>query len=258
MRLSHRSQWESRWSQDRKRTLSFDISKPIFRETHQILSHYLPPNTAGTFLEVGAYPGKYLWYFHNYYGYAPWGVEYVESCAREAQQMLTAANVPGRIIIDDFFNLKKESWGHPQGWDLVASFGFVEHFKKPIAVVAKHLEMTRPGGFVVVAVPNHFGWNGRILRHVDKDKWRQHNGMSLGNLTEAFKLAGYNTILFAGFTGHIGFWNTGLYRRMKDSLGQFYFLARFPFWLIERLGQHIIPNNPLSSPEILVIARKHQ
>jgi len=108
----------------------------------------------------------------------------------------------------------------------------------------------------VISVPNHAGWNGKIMRYVDKDKWKQHNCMSLNDLVEAFNKAGNNKILFSGHAGHIGFWNAGVYPKLKDLMGKWYLLIRTPMWLIERLGQWTIPNNKITSPEILVVAKK--
>jgi len=135
-RLSKKDQWESRWSGAIKNKLAFDPEQPLFRETHRILHKYLPQANHEKFLEVGAYPGKYLWYFYNYFGYEPWGVEYVESCAHQAKEMLDSEKVPAHIIVDDFFNLSAGQYIEGGGWDLVASFGFVEHFDEPEVAVS--------------------------------------------------------------------------------------------------------------------------
>lgn len=255
-RLSKKEQWESSWSKSNKSELAFDPEKPFFRETHRILQEYLPSKKNGKFLEVGAYPGKYLWYFHKYHGYEPWGVEYVESCALQAQEMLDHAKIPAHMIVDDFFNLHADKYVGDGGWDLVSSFGFVEHFDEPEIAISKHLEVARPGGLVMVSIPNHAGWNGNIMRYADSDKWGQHNHMSLNDLLKAFSKAGNSKILFSGHAGHIGFWNTCVYENAKVKMGKLYPLLRAPLWLIENLGRWIVPNNKYSSPEIIVIAKK--
>jgi len=257
MRLSNKSQWEKRWLKVRKKSLTFDPEQPSFRETHQILNKYLPKQKTGKFLEVGAYPGKYLWYFYKYFGYEPWGVEYVESCSRLAQEMLDKEDIPAKMINDDFFNLKAKDHVDEAGWDLVASFGFVEHFDDPVDAVAKHLEVTKVGGLVIISVPNHAGWNGSIMRFVDKEKWRQHNGMSLDDLVKAFDRAGGNEIIFSDYAGHIGFWNAAVYPKLKSVFGPFYLFTRIPLLLIEKIGRWIIPNNRITSPEAIIIARKN-
>ena len=257
MRLSEKSQWEERWSKTKKNGLAFDPEQPMFRETHKILNKYLPKQKSGKFLEVGAYPGKYLWYFYKYFGYEPWGVEYVESCARQAREMLDKEDIPAKIINGDFFNLKTKDYIDGTGWDLVVSFGFVEHFDNPEVAIAKHLEVTQTGGVVVVSVPNHAGWNGSIMRFVDKEKWKQHNCMSLHDLVEAFNRAGGNKIIFSGYSGHIGFWNAGVYPKLKSILGLFYLFARLPLWVLEKFGYSLVPNNTYTSPEMIIIAQKN-
>ena len=255
--LCKKEQWESRWAEANTSELEFDPTKPSFREVHRILSRYIPQQNGARFLEVGAYPGKYLWYFHTYYGYEPWGVEYVESCANEAQKLLDDAGIPAHVIACDFFNLSASCHIKDAGWDLVGSFGFVEHFDEAEIVVSKHLDVTLPGGLVVVSIPNFAGWNGKIMRYADQNKWKQHNCMSLKDLIHAFNKAGENKILFSGYAGHIGFWNTCVYEKAKERLGNFYPFFRGPLWLIERIGQWIVPNNKYSSPVIVVITKKN-
>jgi len=255
-RLSQKEQWESRWSNVRKQRLAFDPKQPLFRETHKLLQNYLPCDSGRRFLEVGAYPGKYLWYFHRYYGYEPWGIEYVESCAEKAKELLRNENVPANIIAKDFFDFSHSDYGDEHGWDVVASFGFVEHFDQPEIAVSRHLEVARPDGYVVVSVPNHAGWNGNIMKVVDKNKWSQHNRMNLPDLVRAFEVTGGNQVLFAGHVGHLGFWNTCLYETAKSKLGALYPLVRAPLSIAEHLGSKIVPNNGLTSPELVVIAQK--
>lgn len=258
MRLSTKTQWEERWKNGGKSKLAFDPCQPLFRDTNRILQRLVPKSDKGKFLEVGAYPGKYLWYFYKYFGYEPWGVEYVESCASRAQDMLDSHKVPAKIIADDFFNINPGDHSIDGGWDLVASFGFVEHFENPTIAVSKHLEVAKPGGLVVISVPNHAGWNGSIMRVVDKEKWSQHNCMALSDLVSAFDNAGNNKILFAGYVGHIGFWNVCVYENAKRKMGKWYPVLRAPLWIVEKIGRLIVPNNAKSSPEMILIARKQE
>ena len=258
-RLSDERRWEARWNKPKKNpNIKFDPTQPMFYETHKVIRQYIAKEKGGgaTFLEVGAYPGTFLWYFYSYYGLEPWGVEYVESCAVKAEEFLKNAGVPSRIIHSDFFDLNASEYVSDGGWDVVASFGFVEHFDQPEIALEKHLEVLKNDGFVIISVPNHAGWNGIMMRVLDKAKWEEHNKMSLQDMKRAFIKAGNNEILFAAYVGHIGFWNAGLYPKIKEKAGRFYPILRFPFWLIERVGGWIICNNRITSPNILVIARK--
>lgn len=256
MRLTEEAQWERRWqSQDRPR-VAMDPSRPLFRERHRLFRQLLPAGAERTVLEVGAYPGTYLKYFHDHFGYAPWGVEYVESCARLAQELLIEAGVPATILHRDFFTLDVADSPSGEGWDLTVSFGFVEHFQDVALVVSRHFAVTRPGGHVVLSIPNHAGLGGSVLHAVDREKWAQHNHMDLAALRAAVETVREAEILHAGYVGRFGFWNAGLYSALRRRHRALYPLLRAPLWAAEHAGQWLVPNNGWTSPDALVIARR--
>ncbi len=256
MKLSTKQQWEERRSKQDKARLSFNPWQPMFRERHKLFKKYIPRVEKGTMLEVGAYPGTYLRYFYEYFGYTPWGVEYVESSAKKAVSLLKAEGVPGVILNRDFFELKLSEAPTAEGWDLTVSFGFVEHFDDSKDAVEKHIAVTRPGGLVIISIPNHAGFQGWIMKKVDRNKWNQHNKMSLEDLEDAVQRAGDGEIVFSGYVGRIGFWAAGLYELVRTRYSNFYPLMRAPLWLIEKIGQWIVPNNRWTSPDAVVILRK--
>ena len=255
-RLTTKEDWESRWNPEIILDIRFSPDRPFFREIHRTLQEYLPSATLNTFLEIGAYPGRFLWYFHHYFNLDPWGVEYVESLAEGLEKNLSGIDVPGKVICEDLFNLAPRQFGTTLGWDVVASFGFIEHFIDTREVIRKHFELTREGGLVIVTIPNHAGLNGRIMRLVDQDKWEEHNLNSLEDLLVSFREVKDCEILEAKYVTRIGFWNACIYRKMKDNLGFLYPIFRAPLWLIEVIGQYLMPNNKFTSPGILIIARK--
>ncbi len=257
-RLTNKVHWEDRWLLNLETDLTFNPEHLSFRDIHNICKRFLTNTNRKKFLEIGAYPGKYLWYFHNYFGYEPWGIEFVESFSIHTQNLLDDLKIPGHMITDDFFNLKVEHYLEGNGWDLVASFGFVEHFIDSTEAVSKHIEVACPGGLILIYVPNHAGWNGTILRLIDREVWKQHNCMSLDDLLITFSKVGYNEIIFSGYIGNIGFWNTGLNPMLRKKLGSLYPIGRAPFWIIEQLGQWIIPKNQYTSPAFFVLAQKQK
>ncbi|MCK5384427.1 MAG: class I SAM-dependent methyltransferase [Alphaproteobacteria bacterium] len=258
MDLCSKKQWRKNWSKQKRNSLSFDPDKPLFREQHKLFNKYIPQDQHGHMLEVGAYPGTYLRYFYDYFGYKPSGVEYVKSCASEAAKLLKKEGVPGTILHRDFFTMDLNDSPAKEGWDLTVSFGFVEHFEDSTDAVAKHIELTRYGGLIIISIPNHAGFNGWILKRIDKEKWKQHNKMSLRSLVDAVQRSGKNEVLYSGYVGHIGFWNTGLYSLIHKRYRKLYPFVRAPLWLIESLGQWCVPNNRWTSPNSLVILRKNK
>jgi SAM-dependent methyltransferase len=256
MRLSKKEQWESRWKESNTEALAVAINRPMFRERHKLFKKLLAEVDGGACLEVGAYPGTYVKYFYEFFGFAPWGVEYVESCAVAAEEKLRRSGVPATILAKDFFETDLGDSPSGEGWDLTVSFGFVEHFEDPVEPIAKHIELTKPGGSIVISIPNHAKLNGRVLRFVDKEKWAQHNLMSLEDLKRAVDRAGGVDVLFSGYLGRFGFWNAGVYSKIKKDYPSIYALVRSPFWLAEWSGQWLIPNNRWTSPDAIVVLRK--
>lgn len=68
---------------------------------------------------------------------------------------------PDNVLCEDFFSPTLDRLAAT--FDLVASFGFVEHFADPLPVIKRHIEFFRPKGNVAVVIPNLQGiyhvWN---------------------------------------------------------------------------------------------------
>ena len=99
------------------------------------------------------------------------GLDYSESGIRNCQALFSALSLDIDLRRDDFFNN-----GLPkQGFDVVASFGFIEHFDDPREAVAKHIELVRPGGIALITVPNYGGLYGSLQRWCDPVNLALHN-----------------------------------------------------------------------------------
>jgi SAM-dependent methyltransferase len=60
-------------------------------------------------------------------------------------------------------------------FDVVVSFGFVEHFTELREVICRHAAWTRPGGRVIIGVPNFRGIHGLLQTALDRDVLERHN-----------------------------------------------------------------------------------
>ena len=258
MRLTTKDHWEKVWTAKEITAIEFDPLLPNFRERHQLFEKYIPKSTNGTVMEIGAYPGRYLHYFHKYFQYMPWGVEYVETNALHAVRLLENNGVFATILNKDFFTLDPQESPTGDGWNITMSFGFIEHFDDSTEVITKHIEVTRAGGIIILSVPNHAGINGWILHKIDKELWDQHNKMSLKDMQIAVKKAGGSEVLYAGYVGHLGFGPSNLWPAVRERFGAAYPLIRAPVWVIERLAQWIVPNNRWTSPDTIMILSKEK
>src|SRR5256885_66168 len=124
-----------------------------------IFPNHLPQLLGKSVLEVGSAPGDGLLKFHESTGCIPYGVEYSEAGVEVNRGKFAAHDLdPKNVFHSDFF---LESFQKPNKnrFDLVYSGGFIEHFDNPKDAVAKHIDLTAPGGHVLITIPNLRGAN---------------------------------------------------------------------------------------------------
>ena len=245
--------WSKFWSNQISKKLVFNPNSIRFRDLHKFFTRNLPRNQKLDFLEIGCFPGKYLWYFSKYFGYRIYGIEYVEWCCERSRTALAEMGIDTTIYCQDFlqFNPPPEK----EQWDVVASFGFIEHFENFIDIINRHMKLVKPGGFLVFTVPNLHGVNGKILRKVDARKFKMHKILTYRKIKSAMDSNPSLRIIEGGYYGHVAFWNTGLYRKIREQGKRRYFFVRGVLWVVELFGL-LIPNSRIYSPIIVVLAKK--
>jgi len=118
----------------------------------QGLKQYLGP-VQGRAFEVGCAPGKWLAYMAKEFGLQPAGIEYSQAGMQATERNFAMLGLQGgSIMTGDFFSIEPR----PE-FDVVMSFGFIEHFDRPEDVVERHLAWLKPGGKLVLGVPNFNG-----------------------------------------------------------------------------------------------------
>ena len=251
-KLASQDHWSKRWA-SQKPNIEFDPEKPFFSEIHALFKRTLPSKRDLKILEVGCYPGTYLWYFDKYFDYKVAGIEYVEECVQSCKDIMGDYNIDADVVHADLFQHELKD---DERADIVTSFGFIEHFVEVSPVIDKHLDLLKSGGHLALVIPNHAGLNGKILKAVDRDKYDLHNHMSYEDMKQAVLDTGRAEIIEGGYYGHLGFWNTALYAEAKKKGNIFYFLVRAPLYILEAIGQHLIPNGKFFAPNSALVARK--
>jgi SAM-dependent methyltransferase len=158
-------------------------------------------------LEVGSAPGSFLVRFSRRFKTMPYGVEYTKSGAEMNRRIFKEAGFdPANVVEDDFFS---ESFvaTHRGQYDVVMSRGFIEHFDDPRAVVARHFELLKPGGFLVITIPNLRGVYGLWTRCFNPDQMPLHNltimkGPEFSRLFDGLPLK----VIKDGYIGTFTFW----------------------------------------------------
>jgi 2-polyprenyl-3-methyl-5-hydroxy-6-metoxy-1,4-benzoquinol methylase len=209
---------------------------------------YLPPGEGRSFFEIGCAPGRILADFCGRLGFTAYGLDYASEPEPIEQNLRKMGVKVGKVYKADFF-----TWEPEERYDVVASFGFIEHFDDADRVVDRHFEMVKPGGTVVIGMPN-FGGAQRTLHWLfDRKNLLRHNTriMNLPFLEEAAR-RNRATIVQARYTGgHFSFWLD------EDAP----LIARRVVWKllppIRSVANRVVPgeSNPWFSPFLFAIYR---
>ena len=100
-------------------------------------------------LEIGCYPGKFLAVFGER-GYTLNGIDLFNG----TESLLIKWFKKKGYKIGSFYKSDFLEFNSDNSYDIVSSFGFIEHFKDWETVLRKHIELTKIGGKIMIEVPN--------------------------------------------------------------------------------------------------------
>jgi len=156
-----------------------------------------------TCLEVGCYPGRYL-HFLGSKGYDVSGIDRTPHVHTRLVPWLQANNMSlGTFIVGDF-----ETERLSERFDLVCSFGFIEHFRNFDEVIGRHASLLKPGGRLIVTAPNFAGLFQRLLHKcLDAENLARHHlaAMNPSKWRRQLEKLGMS-VEFDGYFGVFDFW----------------------------------------------------
>jgi 2-polyprenyl-3-methyl-5-hydroxy-6-metoxy-1,4-benzoquinol methylase len=214
--------------------------------TRALGAHCLP---GARLIEIGCGGSRWLPYFHRAFGYDVSGIDYTVAGVLLSQAILDKAGVSGRIVQGDLFEPPTDWIGR---FDVVVSFGLVEHFENTSQAVSACARYLRPGGRMITGVPTLRGPYGLAIRLLRPAVYRKHIPQSRETLAQAHTDAGLNVThsdYVLGLPGIISApVNPGL-------LGRMAFAASRLNWKLEQSGWGVPPNR-FTSPYALCVATK--
>jgi cyclopropane fatty-acyl-phospholipid synthase-like methyltransferase len=234
--------------------LEIDIHDLEYRELHQFLKQHLPSQNNLRVLELGCHPGRFLWYFHTHFGYQVEGVEYVGPACQLTQKALESHQIPTKIHHADF--LKFESPDEP--FDIVFSAGLVEHFVDVSPAIRGHTELTKPGGLVVIVIPNHAGLNGAILKHIDRKVYDAHNHMSYRDLKRVCDQDPELEFVTGGYLSRFNLSPSNFFQHKLEKWPLWFYKVVFKLYSLSMRAARILPNTRCLSPNTILIARRKE
>ena len=212
---------------------------------------YISPTETGKAIEIGCYPGGYLSVLGDL-GYELNGIDLTPKTEDLTMCFKNAGYKVGKIEKADFTTFATMGM-----YDVVASFGFVEHFDNYLQMILKHVSLVNRGGYLIISTPNFRG----ILQYIfhllfDTPGLRRHNLKSMNPEEWAAILAqnGFE-IMFSGYGGGAQFWmdNDQLY--VQKILGRCFLFAHK--WLGKIcMFDYAKWNHPSISCDCLLVAKK--
>lgn len=140
-----------------------------------ILPRFLQQRAGQSAVEIGSAPGDFLVALHRRFGIVPYGIEYSPVGADLNRRSFSSAGLdPLRVIEADVLASATRTQ-YREFFDVVLSRGFIEHFKDPKDVIARHLELLKPGGLLIVGIPNLRGLNLLLSSIFDRQVVAIHN-----------------------------------------------------------------------------------
>jgi len=224
----------------------------FYKYFHQIFSNM---KTEGkNILEIGCARSVWLPFFSKEFGFNIYGIDYSEIGCQQAMQILSKESVMGEIVCADLFSPPRSML---ETFDVVVSFGVLEHFKDTEVCIAAFSKFLKPGGLLITNIPNMLGLNGLLQKIINRAIYNIHVPININTLRRAHQINGLRIISCNYFL----FTNLGALNieNLKGSL--FYKVARLRSWInkvvwtIER-GIPALKPNRWSSPYINCVAIK--
>ncbi len=115
------------------------------------------------------------------------GIDFNQAALAHLQSFLKSKEYRHSHLINaDIF---KYDCGHlSETYDILVSFGFLEHFNNPTQILKKWTKIVRPGGLVISIIPNLYSFNAGIFKKFDPDFWNMHVVFSPENF-ESFHIS---------------------------------------------------------------------
>jgi len=139
------------------------------RDIKRLLKRHVKPGNR--YLEIGCAPGKMLAWVAAALNAKVSGMDYSEPGIRSCRELFRSLGLTANLFHADLF----EHPLTPASFDIVTSFGVIEHFDAARLAVRRHLDLVTPGGLALITVPNYGGIYRRLQAWCDPSNLRLHN-----------------------------------------------------------------------------------
>jgi 2-polyprenyl-3-methyl-5-hydroxy-6-metoxy-1,4-benzoquinol methylase len=216
--------WNDSYTTATKNISSKSVGNYVYWSYHQLFQRLLGDPARWNnkrVLEVGCGNSDLLPYFAVQWGMQVSGIDYSEKGCSQAIEKLQINNVVPDIYCADLF--------HPpdillESFDLVVSFGVVEHFDNTDEIFKALKRFLKPQGLLFTSAPNHCGLLGSIQKSLDVQIYDIHKIIDVCDLEKASQNTMLSTIekgYFINFSFSANISDPGLLKTTINKLLQF-------------------------------------
>lgn len=180
--LTDVAHWEEHWwAAQRPRRLRW-LYRDQDYETVRLIRQAAAGRSA-RILEVGGGGSRILPYLGRKLGNPVFGADFSWTGCRLLRANLRLQGIQGSVVCENLF----QSSLADETFNVVYSAGVIEHFEDQRGVVAAHLRLVKPGGRLVITVPNLQGVQGDVFRRLAPSLWEKHVVFGPSDLAEVFR-----------------------------------------------------------------------
>ncbi len=228
-----------------ERKLVYEEDGVLFKE---LFEKYLTPG--GECFEVGCFPGNFLIYLGRRFGYRVSGIDATPQVETRMRDYLEGNGVEvGELFRGNFLEFVA-----PKPYEVVCSFGFVEHFYNFEEIIKLHIKLTKESGTLILSCPNFRGLQYWLHRAFDSVNLRRHvlEAMDLDRWRRVLEANGMEVV-------HQGYYRTADFWVEAEPRSP---IARASTARIRRLFQAVDRRlswpNPMTSPYMISISKKKE
>jgi 2-polyprenyl-3-methyl-5-hydroxy-6-metoxy-1,4-benzoquinol methylase len=246
------------WPVD-SRDLRAHVERSLFLCIAEALATLGVVDDRKSLIEAGCARSGVLPLFAKKLGLRIAGIDYSPNGCEQARLILARENVMGEIYCHDVFSLP----GHlVERFDILVSFGLIEHFSDTTAIVAALSRLVRPGGVLFTNLPNMNGTTGLLQRVLDRGVYDIHVPLTADAVRKAHEEAGLEVLACDYFLStNYGVVNLNSIRARgvtwwtkRILLAGFARLSMATWWCERLIGP--VPTSRAFSPYINCLARK--
>ncbi len=250
--------WDENWSKV-EFPKAFDennksLDNYVNLKLHDFFKNLFKDKKKFSVLEIGCANSIWPIYFHQYFNADVYGIDYSEIGCEKSRAILKHYQVPGEVYCADLFSPPSDLL---QKFDIVISFGVVEHFEDTANCLKSCAAFVNPGGLLITLIPNIPSIIGFIQKFVDRDIYDIHVPLSKKDLINAHETASLELIDCDYFMSmNLNVINSGVFssNRFNPFLRHFLSSISKISWILETYGLKI-PKNRFTSPYIISVAK---